>query len=209
MAERVLVLAPHTDDAEFGCGGTIARLIEKGSEVFQIAFSAAEDSLPLEAPRDLTRREIKQAACIMGLQADHLQVLSYPVRQFPLHRQAILDDMIRLGRDINPDRVLLPSVNDTHQDHHTIAQEGFRAFKRTTMFGYEVPWNNLTFSTQGFVFLDERHLNLKVEAIACYQSQRDRPYASPEFIRAWAVTRGMQIGSKYAEAFEIVRWVER
>ncbi|MBT4611169.1 MAG: hypothetical protein HOC05_14085, partial [Gemmatimonadetes bacterium] len=32
--ERILVLAPHTDDGELGCGGTISRLIEKGCEVY-------------------------------------------------------------------------------------------------------------------------------------------------------------------------------
>jgi N-acetylglucosamine malate deacetylase 1 len=208
MAERVLVLAPHTDDAEFGCGGTIARFIEEGRDVFQVAFSAAEESLPSECPQDQLRQEVLQAAAALGLCESRLFVLSYPVRQFPLHRQAILDDMLRLGRDIRPDRLLLPSIHDTHQDHQTVAQEGFRAFKRMTMLGYEVPWNNLTFTTQGFVFLEERHLAQKLEAIAAYRSQRQRPYAVPEFIRSWAITRGMQIGSRYAESFEVVRWVE-
>src|SRR5205823_4066566 len=132
---RVLVLAPHTDDAEFGCGGTMARFIEEGKEVFQVAFSAAEASVPPEYPADVLRQEITQAACALGLMASRLFVLSYPVRQFQLHRQAILDDMIRLAREIRPDTVLLPSISDTHQDHQTIAQEGFRAFKQTTMLG--------------------------------------------------------------------------
>src|SRR5436190_11900925 len=52
MSERVLVLAPHTDDAEFGCGGTIAKFVAAGKEVFQVAFSAAEASLATEFPPD-------------------------------------------------------------------------------------------------------------------------------------------------------------
>ena len=43
--KRVLVLAPHTDDAEFGCGGTIAKMVESGSKVFIAAFSACEQSV--------------------------------------------------------------------------------------------------------------------------------------------------------------------
>ena len=39
--ERVLVLAPHTDDGEFGCGGTMARLVEAGADVRYVAFSIA------------------------------------------------------------------------------------------------------------------------------------------------------------------------
>jgi len=38
---NVLVLAPHTDDGEFGCGGTMARLIESGAAVTYAAFSTA------------------------------------------------------------------------------------------------------------------------------------------------------------------------
>ena len=209
MSERVLVLAPHTDDAEFGCGGTIAKFVAAGKEVFQVAFSAAEASLATEFPPDTLRKEIKDAAAALGIKPDHLTVLSYPVRDFPLHRQAILEDMVRLEREIRPDRLLLPSTNDTHQDHQTIAHEGFRAFKHTTMLAYEVPWNNLTFTTSGFVFLDEEDLTRKLAAIACYRSQSDRPYASPEFVRSWAITRGMQIRSRYAEAFEVVRWIDQ
>jgi N-acetylglucosamine malate deacetylase 1 len=209
MTERILVLAPHTDDAEFGCGGTIARFVAEGKDVFQVAFSAAEASLPDGSPPDLLRQEIRNAVHALGMQDNRLTVLDYPVRQFPTHRQEILDDMIRLQRDIRPDRLLLPSTNDTHQDHQVIAYEGFRAFKHTTMLGYEVPWNNLTFTTSGFVFLQEEHLVRKLAAIACYQSQSDRPYASEEFIRSWAITRGMQIRSRYAEAFEVVRWVDQ
>ncbi len=44
--ERVLVLAPHTDDGEFGCGGTMARLVEAGVEVHYVAVSIATRSLP-------------------------------------------------------------------------------------------------------------------------------------------------------------------
>ena len=44
--KNVLILAPHTDDGELGCGGTIAKLIEEGSEVYYAAFSVCETSVP-------------------------------------------------------------------------------------------------------------------------------------------------------------------
>src|SRR5882672_12655752 len=44
--QRALVLAPHTDDGEFGCGGTMARLVEAGADVRYVAFSIATKSLP-------------------------------------------------------------------------------------------------------------------------------------------------------------------
>ncbi|HEY0584116.1 MAG TPA: PIG-L deacetylase family protein [Chloroflexota bacterium] len=207
MQQRVLILAPHTDDAELGCGGTIARFSAEGREVFQVAFSSAEESVSYEFASDVLRHEICAAARVLGIRRSNLILLSYPVRSFPQCRQAILEDMVRLAREIKPDMVLLPSTHDTHQDHQTIAAEGFRAFKKTTMLGYEVLWNNLTFTTQGFVSLDQRDLDLKIEAIGCYKSQAHRPYVSPEFIQSLAITRGMQIGARYAEAFAISRWI--
>ena len=57
----ILVLAPHTVDGEFGCGGTIGKLINQGDRVVYIVFSAAEQSelprLP-HLPRDILRKDV-------------------------------------------------------------------------------------------------------------------------------------------------------
>ena len=204
---RIMVLAPHTDDGEFGCGGTIAKLIEAGRVVYYVAFSAAEKSVPSGMPKDILRKEVKEATALLGISLTNLILFDYEVRTFPLYRQEILEDMIKLDREISPDLIFLPSPNDTHQDHQVIANEGFRAFKRCTMLGYEVPWNNLTFVTSAFVFLRKRHLEKKIAALRRYISQLGRNYVNEDFIRSLAVTRGAQIGASYAETFDVIRWV--
>ncbi len=207
LFKKVLVLAPHTDDGEFGCGGTMAKLISQEAEVHYAAFSSAEKSLPPGVDPEALVKELKEAMASLGIPPARQHIRNYPVRDFPEHRQAILEDMIRLRAQIAPDLVLLPSSNDTHQDHLTISQEGFRAFKDITILGYEIPWNNRTFDTECFVMLEEKHIVSKIEALMCYRSQLDRFYANENFIRSLAVTRGTQIGAKYAEAFEVLRWV--
>ncbi len=206
-ASTILVLAPHTDDGEFGCGGTIARFAAEGCRVVYAAFSAAEQSVLPHLPRDILRTEVRQATAVLGIKDEDCLVYDFEVRKFPELRQQILDKMVELNRTLKPDIVFLPSINDTHQDHLTIAQEGFRAFKQTTMLGYEVPWNNLDFRTSCFVQLREEFLQTKVKALGMYQSQKHRPYATAEFIQSLAITRGVQIGKRYAEVFEVVRWV--
>ena len=203
----MLILAPHTDDGEFGCGGTIARMLEEGIEVHHVAFSAAEESLPAQYPRDMLRKEFAAANEALGIPESNYRALSFPVRKFPEQRQEILEEMVRLGQDIQPQAVFLPSSTDTHQDHQVIHAEGFRAFKKCTILGYEIPWNNLSFSTNSFVFLSERHLERKIAAMQCYSSQSHRMYANSEFLRSLARTRGVQIGCGLAEVFEAVRWV--
>jgi LmbE family N-acetylglucosaminyl deacetylase len=203
----VLVLAPHTDDGEFGCGGTIARLRERGVDVRQIAFSTASRSLPEGFAPDTLAHEVRAAGNELGLADDALTVHDFEVRTFPEARQAILELLIDVARELKPDAVLMPTAGDIHQDHATIAAEGLRAFKRTTILGYEIPWNQFRFHKQAYVVLEQRHLDAKVRALACYRSQQHRNYANEEYVRNLARTHGIEIGRQYAECFEVVRWV--
>jgi LmbE family N-acetylglucosaminyl deacetylase len=203
----VYVLAPHTDDGELGAGGTISKLIENGSKVYYFAFSTAEQSVPEGMPKDILKTEVKNATARLGIKEENLIIFNYEVRKLNYARQEILEDLINHRRILKPDLVLIPSLNDIHQDHSTVAQEGLRAFKNTTILGYELIWNNLTFNTTSFIKLDKKHIQSKCNALKEYKSQKGRDYMSEEFIFALAKTRGIQIGSQYAESFEVVRWV--
>jgi LmbE family N-acetylglucosaminyl deacetylase len=203
----ILVLAPHTDDGEFGCGGTIANYARKGNRVIYAAFSAPDQYTLKHLPKDILRSEVLTATETLGIANEDCLIFDFVARKFSENRQEILDKMIWLNNTYKPDIVFLPSINDTHQDHQAIAQEGFRAFKQKTMLAYEVPWNNLEFRTSCFIKLSDHDLSLKISAIGMYQSQKYRNYSKPDFIRSLAVTRGVQIGSNYAETFEVVRWV--
>lgn len=205
--QRVLVLAPHTDDGEFGCGGTIAKLIELGNEVFYAAFSACQQSVLKEFPGDILITEVKEATAVLGIKKDNLLLFEYDVRTFNFHRQAILDNLIKIRESLKPDLVFMPSATDIHQDHQTIYSEGVRAFKNSSILCYELPWNNFSFNTQAFVKLTENNIETKVAALLKYRSQQHRSYANPDFIRSLARTRGVQVGSHYAETFEVVRWI--
>jgi LmbE family N-acetylglucosaminyl deacetylase len=206
--QKILVLAPHTDDGELGCGGTIARFIEEEKTVYYIAFSSAEKSVPKCFPKDILRKEVKKATNVLGVLSKNLILFDYPVREFPRYRQEILEDMVKLKKKIRPDLVLLPSSFDTHQDHQVISQEGFRAFKAVSMLGYEIPYNNLTFNTNSFVLLHKKHIEKKIKAMQYYKSQSQRTWVSKEFIKSLAITRGRQIKTNlYAESFELIRWI--
>ena len=205
--KKVLVLAPHTDDGEFGCGGTIAKLVANGIEVHYVAFSACEQSVLPQFPSDILITEVKAATQILGIKPENLTLLKYDVRTFNYHRQAILDDILKIKSTINPDLIFIPSINDIHQDHATIANEAVRAFKFTTILCYELPWNNFNFGTTCFVKLDKEFIDTKIEALKQYKSQQHRSYANGEFIRALARTRGVQINNHYAEVFEVIRWI--
>lgn len=205
--KRVLVLAPHTDDGEFGCGGTIAKFVENGSEVYYAAFSACEQSVLPQFPKDILVTEVKAATQKIDIKPSNLILFDFEVRTFSYRRQEILENLIRLRDEIRPELIFMPSMNDIHQDHFTIAQEGLRAFKFNNILCYEVPWNNLAFNTISFSILSEKHIEKKVKALAEYQSQAHRAYANEEFIRSLARVRGVQINERFCEAFDVLRFV--
>jgi len=205
--KKILILAPHTDDGEIGCGGTIAKLVDAKKTIFYVAFSTCKESVPKGLPEDILKKELKKATTKLGIKKSNLTILNYQVRHFPKNRQSILEDMIILKKEINPDLVFMPSLHDIHQDHLTIAQEGLRAFKHVSILGYEDPWNNLNFDTTCFIHLSENEIQTKVKAIQQYKSQKDKLYATERFIKGLAHTRGVQIGTEYAEAFEVIRWI--
>lgn len=204
---RVLVLAPHPDDGEFSSGGTLKRFSDLGLEVFYAAFSPCVKSLPEGLPPDTLWKELASAAEILGIPSSNISTYDFPVRDFPEHRQAILEELIKLKKSIQPDLVLMPNSLDIHQDHHTIYQEGLRAFKHTRLLGYELPWNNLNFTNNCHIRLQRAHIQAKMDALKCYQSQNFRNYMDPEYFFGLAKTRGIQVNAEYAEAFELIRWI--
>jgi N-acetylglucosamine malate deacetylase 1 len=204
---RILVLAPHTDDGEFGCGGSISRFVEEGKMIYYAAFSTAEESVPDPWPKDILKTEVREATSRLGIPRENLMIYNFKVRELSYHRQEILEVLVKLKKDLCPELVFLPASNDVHQDHSTLSIEGIRAFKTTSILGYEIPWNNIEFKTEAFIILSEHNIDKKIYALDAYNSQKGRSYANEEFIRSLARTRGVQISNKYAEAFEVIRWV--
>jgi len=163
--------------------------------------------LPEGFPKDVLKHEVRAATSLLGMDEAHLKVYDFEVRTFPQMRQEILEEMIVLQQELKPDCVIMPALIDLHQDHKTIAEEGLRAFKRTTVLAYEIPWNNLNFSHQAYVRLEQRHVDKKVRALACYESQGHRNYLNEDYIRNVALTRGIDVGLDFAEVFEVYRWI--
>jgi LmbE family N-acetylglucosaminyl deacetylase len=182
--KTVLVLAPHTDDAELGCGGTLSRLLEEGASISVAAFSTAQESLPPGAPSTLTRDEFLEAMRLLGVPREHVLIYDYPVRNFPAHRQALLEELVQLRQRIKPDTVFLPSASDIHQDHQVIAAEGLRAFKEGTV------WSKVSVAVP--------RLRKAIRSGISFENELEYR----EDLIKYTLTLGQQIGLKYAFGFQ-------
>ena len=194
--KKALVLSPHTDDAELGCGGTIAKMIEEGWAVHIIYFSAVAERYP-----NLVE-EAAESSKIMGVTHE---ILDFYTRFFPRDRQDILQALYDHSRSIQYDVVFTPTTTDIHQDHGVVTEEAKRAFRNCTLLGYELPWNNLSVSLNCFIPLKERHIKKKILALDCYDSQKHNPYFNEKFFRSVVKMRGIQLASDFAEGFETIK----
>ncbi len=205
---NILILSPHTDDAELGCGGSIAKFIKEGKNIFWVAFSTAEESLPANLPKETLANEFKKVTKSLGLLRKNYEIYHFPVRKLTEHRQEVLEELVKIRNSFKPDLVIGPSLNDFHQDHIVVANEMIRAYKSfANIICYELPWNHIQFNTQFFIELSAEFIGKKIKMMNIYKSQFyvKRTYFSKEFIKGLARTRGAQIGLEYAEAFEVIR----
>ena len=201
-----LVLAPHTDDAELGCGGLISKLISRG-EVVNVATFSCPPAPGADEQDNTMELEMRTSLLSLGLSENNIILYRFKRRIFNEQRQAILDSMIELRENLNPDVVLCPASGDRHQDHQVINQEALRAFKNSSILGYELPWNLKNFSCDIFHCLSEQNIRDKLLSLSNYKSQKNRQYFDPEFVESLAKVRGAMIGFKYAECFENIRLI--
>lgn len=207
--QTVLILAPHPDDAEFGLGGTIARLKELKKDVHVVIFSLCEKSTPEGFEIGSIEQDMYASLNFLNFEKENIHVLGYPVREFPKMRQEILEDLIQLKKKINPDMVFLPCSSDIHQDHEVIHKEGIRAFKYANLLGYEMPWNNFGFTSFVYVKLEAIHIKKKIDALDLYKTQKHRSYGNESFVKSLAKLRGTQIQEDFAESFELIRLIQK
>ena len=201
--QRVLVLSPHPDDAEFGCGATMSVLAERGMEIRHVLISASEKTTMYPGMAQCIE-EFRQANAILGVK-DVVYDELFEHRMLQRDRQQLLQYLTRVREAFHPDTVFMPCLDDTHQDHAAVATEAFRAFKHCDLLGYDILWNNLAFNSQAFHIIYESALEKKVAALMAYKSQKLRSYFDPELVRASARMRGAQAGSRYAEGFSNIR----
>ena len=114
---------------------------------------------------------------------------------------------MKLNKIIVPDLVFIPSATDMHQDHEVIHAEALRAFKNTSLLGYDLPCNQTQFNSNLFIKLSVENINLKAKALKAYESQSHRNYMQNDFIISLARVRGVQCNAEYAEAFEVYRLI--
>ena len=199
---NVLVISCHTDDIELGAGAYVSKLTRNGYTVFGYVPTLAHvyDDAPNTANECMLSWDLLNITPVSGGNDHHAREID---------RQKLLDSLIKLRDSINPSLVITHGSMDTHQSHQTVYNESLRAFKRCTIIGYNHPWNCQN-GTKNNVYkeVDEVNVTDKIKALKCYESQRERTYFSTDYQYYNLRKQGMDIGVRYAECFELIRWIQ-
>ncbi|MCA8949823.1 MAG: PIG-L family deacetylase [Planctomycetes bacterium] len=172
--QRSLFLAPHPDDIEIGCGGTLQKLLAADRQV-RLCY-LTDGSAVGEPARDahfavIRRAEAEAVSQRLGLPSP--VILACPERTFrDPARRADITALVRAQLDeFRPDGVFLPWVTDQHVDHrytNLLLADALRGSSHTpTVCGYEV-WS---FVPPGLVVDISAELAEKVALIRLYASQ--------------------------------------
>jgi LmbE family N-acetylglucosaminyl deacetylase len=201
-ASRVLFIGAHPDDIELGCGALISH-IAPSAEVMCVTLSDNQKNPDLP---DLPQ-EYRRSMAVLGVPEKNVVLGSFETRRFPEVRQEILEYMIQLNRSFRPEIVFVHTRADIHQDHATITEEGLRAFRGTTVLGFDVLRSSYGFFPNFLVEVTARDVECKVAALAEYKTYAQRYYFDPNITRATMIRHGALAERPYAEGFDILRVV--
>lgn len=207
---KVIFVGSHPDDIELGCGGSVAYFVEKGYEVWCVILTKGEKGLGCKNSPDIRVRESIKALQQLGVKKKNIVFGNFEDTQIPDSFEVIR--FLETYNFENPEdiyAVFFHSESDYHQDHQVTAkacQTAFRHVRR--MLTYESPSITPSFAPLAFIDIGD-YIRRKIRALRCHKSQIDQQRIYMEYKAMICVSRfrGHQIGKRYAEAFEIKRYL--
>jgi LmbE family N-acetylglucosaminyl deacetylase len=197
----ILALAPHPDDLEIGCGGTLAVHAERGDSVH--LFIATYGDVGGEGEK--RRSEQEASAAILGVSEVHWG--GFADTRLPEQAPQLMARLEEVMHAVQPDRVYANYRDDTHQDHRTMAEVANSVTRYVpNVLAYETP-SSIAFEPT--VYMDiQSTIDTKVNALKAHASQVDRTHLRLDIVEialATAHFRGVQARIPVAEGFMPVR----
>ena len=202
FGHRLLLVGAHPDDIEIGCGALLAS-ISSDAEVLCVTLSENREK---PQHKNLVEEHYRSMA-VLGVTEAQAIVADFETRNFPRDRQAILEYLYELDREHRPDIVFVHSQADIHQDHAVVTMEALRAFRGTTVLGFDVLRSSYGFFPDFLVEISEGDVEKKILALSKYETYSNKYYFDREIVRATLIRHGALAERPFAEGFDILRIV--
>jgi LmbE family N-acetylglucosaminyl deacetylase len=201
-AKKVCLIGAHPDDIELGCGAFISNIHGK-AEILCVTLSDNQKNPLLSHLVE----EHYQSMAILGVTREQVRLGSFATRRFPELRQEILEYLYQLNHEYQPDIVITHTRADIHQDHQQTTEEVLRAFRGTTVLGYDALRSSYGFFPHFLVEVNAENVERKIRALAEYSTYNDKYYFEEAVLRATLVRHGALAERPFAEGFDILRIV--
>jgi N-acetylglucosamine malate deacetylase 1 len=202
FGKRALFLGAHPDDIEIGCGALIHH-IRGMSEVTCVTLSDNQSNPELG---NVIQEQLRSMA-ILGVPKERVRYGPFVTRVFPQARQEILQYLLSLREELDPEVIFVHSGHDVHQDHLTMTDEALRAYRGITVLGFDVVRSSYGFFPHFLVEVNESDVDAKIQALAQYETYRGKYYFNSELTRSIMLRHGALAERPYAEGFDILRIV--
>ena len=221
--EKLLVIAPHSDDEVLGCGGLISKIKKDGGKVYVLIFNLGFEKNDTKDSQEKRKKEVQDAMNALNVDDFHL-VHDQPdnnrdLDAKPLHSLIeIIESTSNVSLEkISPTIVAIPTIFSHHQDHVHLHHACIAALRPIStpvsniVLSYEAPehsrWSaSGIFEPNLFVEIDDV-IDRKIEAFLKYNSQVKPGGRDADSIKNQAKYRGQEVGKNLCEAFFAHRFI--
>ncbi len=200
--KKVCFIAAHPDDIELGCGAFISNIKGK-ADIFCVTLSDNQKNPLLSHVVE----EHYRSMAVLGISPEQIRLASFITRRFPELRQEILEYLYQLNHEVQPDIVITHTRADIHQDHQQTTEEVLRAFRGTTVLGFDALRSSYGFFPHFLVEVSREDVERKIQALGEYSTYNDKYYFDASVLRATLIRHGALAEVPFAEGFDILRIV--
>jgi N-acetylglucosamine malate deacetylase 1 len=206
---NVLAVGAHFDDLELGCSGTLISHVNKGDRVVMLVITDSaynNHAGDLIRGKDIANDEGVKAAQIIGAE---LICMNYETFLVPFE-ESLTREISRYIEECDIDMIYCPWVHDLHRDHYLAAKNTLMAGRHVPRFlMYRCNYYDTEQPFRGNFYSDITDvMDKKIDVIKAHKSELERVrYAWLDFFKNQNANDGQKIGVKYAECFEVVRYL--
>lgn len=208
---KILAIGAHLDDIEIACGGTLAKAVKNGHDVKALIMSRSGYTNKEGNVQRSDESAVKEGTAALNT----LGITDIEIKDFPTKDVQFSSDVVEAidvsMSNFDPDVIFTHHPFDTHQAHIGVSQSSIAAARRrNTIFFYEpiTPSGRsyVAFKPQLYVDISST-IDIKIDSLRCHESEYNK-FGGEDWIMgvySRCGFRGYEIGTKFAEAFEVLR----
>jgi LmbE family N-acetylglucosaminyl deacetylase len=209
---KVLAIGAHFDDVELGCGGALARHAKIGDDVYVFVATVSGFTNQYNQTvrsNETALAEARNAMKILGVK----ELLCGNFKTLEVEfTDALNIEILKIVQEKKIDLVYAHWIGDIHHDHQATAKASLHSCRHVPrMLMYRSNWYHSTLEFRGNFYVDiTDYWQAKKLAIRAHVTEMDRTGEKwISFFHNEAENAGQRIGVKFAEVFELVKWLEK